>query len=208
MAIRAVFFDVGGVLVRTVDPGPRRDWERRLGLEPGQLVRIVFDNPVALQSTIGQAVEADVWREVGRTLNLAEPQLAELREDFFAGDRWDEDLLVFIRKLRSRIRTGVISNCWLGTQRVMAKWVNPETFDAIVFSGVEKCGKPDEKIYRLALSRLGLAPEEAMFFDDFQENVDGASRIGMQAVLFEGPHPAIEKIRKIFMHTRPLDNGK
>lgn len=204
MAICAVFFDVGGVLLRTVNPEPRREWERRLGLESGQLVRLVFDNPVALQSTVGQAVEADVWREVGRTLNLAEPQLAELREDFFAGDRWDEDLLVFIRKLRSRIRTGVISNCWLGSQRAMAKWVNPETFDAIVFSGVEKCRKPDEKIYRLALSRLGLAPEEAMFFDDFQENVDGANRIGMQAVLFEGPHPAIEKIRKIFMHTRSL----
>jgi hypothetical protein len=26
----------------------------------------------------------------------------------------------------------------------------------------------------------------------------------MQAFLFEGPHPAIEKIRKIFMSTSPL----
>jgi HAD superfamily hydrolase (TIGR01509 family) len=86
----------------------------------------------------------------------------------------------------------------------MAKWVNPASFDAIVFSGVEKCRKPDEKIYRLALSRLGVSPGEAMFFDDVQENVDGANRIGMQGVLFEGAHPAIEKIRKIFMHTRPL----
>jgi HAD superfamily hydrolase (TIGR01509 family) len=187
-----------------MDPGPRREWEQRLGLEPGQLVRIVFDNPVALQSTVGQATEADVWREVGRILKLNGPQLVELREDFFAGDRWDEDLLVFIRKLRTRIRTGVISNGWQGAQRVMTKWVNPETFDAIVFSGVEQCRKPDEKIYRLALARLGLAPQEAMFFDDFQENVDGAHRIGIQAVLFEGPHPAIEKIRKIFMSTSPL----
>ena len=72
------------------------------------------------------------------------------------------------------------------------------------FSGEEECRKPDEKIYRLALSRLGVSPAEAMFFDDFQENVDGANRIGMQAVLFEGPHQAIEKIRKIFMHPRPL----
>jgi len=204
MAIRAVYFDVGGVLLRTVNPEPRREWERRLGLEPGQLPRIVFENPVALQSTVGQAGEADVWREVGRMLKLSDRQLVELREDFFAGDRWDEDLLAFIRKLRSRIRTGVISNGWLGAQRALAKWVNPGYFDAIVFSGVEQCAKPDEKIYRLALSRLGMAPEEAMFFDDFPENVRGANRIGMQAYLFEGPHPAIEKIRKIFMSTSPL----
>lgn len=204
MAIRAVFFDIGGVLLRTVDPEPRRQWERRLGLEPGRLARVVFDNPVALQATLGNATDSDVWQEVGRSLNLSKRQLMELREDFFAGDQWDEDLLAFIRKLRSRIRTGVISNWWLGLQRTTVRWVNPQTFDAAVFSGAEKCRKPEEKIYRLALSRLHLAPPEAMFFDDFQENVDGANRIGMEGVLFTGPHPAIEKIRKIFMHTRPL----
>jgi HAD superfamily hydrolase (TIGR01509 family) len=204
MAIRAVYFDIGGVLVRTENPEPRREWERRLGLEPGALARMVFDNPVAVRSTQGQAREADVWREVGKALNLPERQLAELREDFFAGDRWDEDLLAFIRTLRTRIRTGVISNMWLGTERSLAKWINDRTFDAILFSGVEGCAKPDTAIYRRALDRLGVAPEEAMFFDDFAENVDGARRIGMQAVLFEGAHPAIEKIRKIFMNTRPL----
>jgi epoxide hydrolase-like predicted phosphatase len=204
MAVRAVFFDVGGVLLRTVNPEPRRQWERRLGLEPGQLVRAVFDNPVAQLATVGGADEDDVWEEVGRSLRLSKPQLMELREDFFAGDCWDEDLLAFIRKLRSRIRTGVISNWWKGLQRSTSRWITPETFDVTVLSGVEKCRKPDEKIYRLALSRLGLAPPEAMFFDDFPENIEGASRIGMQAVLFEGSHPAIEKIRKIFMNTSPL----
>jgi epoxide hydrolase-like predicted phosphatase len=204
MAIRAVFFDIGGVLLRTVDPGPRRQWEQRLGLEPGRLVRLVFENPVAQKSTIGQATEAEVWQEVGRSLNLTLPQVAELREDFFAGDRWDEDLLAFIHKLRSRIRTGVISNSWLGTRRAMAKWITPETFDAMVFSAEEKCRKPEEKIYRIALDRLGLAPEEAMFFDDFQENVDAARRIGIEAVLFQGAHPTIQKLRKIFLSTSPL----
>ncbi|MBN2084835.1 MAG: HAD family phosphatase [Anaerolineales bacterium] len=204
MAIRAVYFDIGGVILRTENPEPRREWERRLGLQSGQLVKIVFDNPVAQQSTAGEATESDVWREVGRSLNLSRQQLMELREDFFAGDQWDENLLAFIRKLRTRIRTGVISNGWLGAQAAMTKRINAATFDTIVFSGVEKCRKPDEKIYRLALARLGVSPGEAMFFDDFQENVDGANRIGMQAVLFEGPHQAIEMIRKIFMHTRPL----
>jgi epoxide hydrolase-like predicted phosphatase len=204
MAIRAVFFDVGGVILRTEDPEPRREWERRLGLPPGQLVRVVFENPVALQSTMGQATENEVWQEVGRSLHLDPRQLMELREDFFSGDRWDENLLAFIRKLRSRIRTGVLSNGWLGAQAAMSKWINSVNFDAIVFSGVEKCRKPEEKIYRLALSRLGLSPSEAMFFDDTQANVDGANRIGMHGVLFESPHSTIEMIRKVFMITKPL----
>jgi epoxide hydrolase-like predicted phosphatase len=204
MAIRAVYFDIGGVLLRTEDPLPRRQWEERLGLEPGRLPRLVFENPVAQRSTVGAASESEVWQEVGRALNLPLQQVAELREDFFAGDRWDADLLAFIQKLRTRIRTGVISNSWLGSRRVMAKWVNPETFDALVFSAEEKCRKPDEKIYRIALDRLKLAPDEAMFYDDFPENVEAARQIGIQAAVFPGAHATIETLRRIFLTTHPL----
>lgn len=37
MGIRALLFDLGGVLLRTQDHGPREAWERRLGLQPGEL---------------------------------------------------------------------------------------------------------------------------------------------------------------------------
>jgi FMN phosphatase YigB (HAD superfamily) len=198
MAVRAVYFDIGGVLLRTEDPLPRREWERHLGLEAGRLAKLVFENPTAQRSTIGGAAESDVWREVGRSLNLSPQQLAELREDFFAGDRWDTDLLALIRGLRPGIRTGVISNTWLGARDVMAQWINPATFDTVVFSAEEKCRKPEEKIYRIALGRLGLAPEEAMFFDDFPENVEAARRIGIQASVFPGSQPTIEMLRKLF----------
>jgi glucose-1-phosphatase len=198
MAVRAIFFDIGGVLLRTEDPLPRREWEQRLGLEPGELAKLVFENPAARRSTIGGAPESEVWQEVGRSLNLSPRQLAELREDFFGGDRWDTDLLALIRGLRPRILTGVISNTWLGSRDVMAKWVKPETFDTIVFSAEEKCRKPEEKIYRIALGRLGLAPEEAMFFDDFPENVEAARRIGIQASVFPGSQPTIEMLRNLF----------
>jgi FMN phosphatase YigB (HAD superfamily) len=201
MAVRAVYFDIGGVLLRTEDPLPRREWERRLGLEAGRLAKLVFENPAAQRSTIGGAAESEVWQEVGRGLNLSAQQLAELREDFFAGDRWDTDLLALIRSLRPGIRTGVISNTWMGARGVMAQWINPATFDTVVFSAEEKCRKPEEKIYRIALGRLGLAPEEAMFFDDFPENVEAARRIGIQASVFPGSQPTIEMLRKLFPGT-------
>ena len=197
MAVRAVYFDIGGVLLRTEDPLPRREWERRLGLEAGRLAKLVFENPTAQRSTIGGAAESEVWQEVGRSLNLSPQHLNELREDFFAGDRWDTDLLALIRGLRPEIRTGVISNTWLGARDVMARWINPATFDTVVFSAEEKYRKPEEKIYRIALGRLGLAPEEAMFFDDFPENVEAARRIGIQASVFPGSQPTIEMLRKL-----------
>jgi 2-haloacid dehalogenase len=57
-------------------------------------------------------------------------------------------------------------------------------FRAIVVSGQEKMLKPDPAIYFLALGRFGLNPEEALFIDDREINVDGARAVGMHAHLF------------------------
>lgn len=65
MTIRAVIFDIGGVLFRFQDVSQRRRWEMRLGLSEGQLVETVFNNPVARRATVGDATTEEVWVEVG-----------------------------------------------------------------------------------------------------------------------------------------------
>jgi 2-haloacid dehalogenase len=57
-------------------------------------------------------------------------------------------------------------------------------FRDIVVSGREKMLKPDPAIYYLALDRFELRPEEALFIDDREINVEGARAVGMQAHLF------------------------
>ena len=59
-----------------------------------------------------------------------------------------------------------------------------DRFRDIVVSGAEKLVKPDVEIYHLALQRFGLAPGEALFVDDRQDNVDAAAAVGMHSVLF------------------------
>ena len=52
---KALVFDFGGVLMRTVDLSMRRRWEVRLGLPEWGLAKLVFDNPVAREATVGAA---------------------------------------------------------------------------------------------------------------------------------------------------------
>ena len=40
--IRAIIFDYGGVLMRTVNPVPRRELEQRLGLSSGEVDKVVL----------------------------------------------------------------------------------------------------------------------------------------------------------------------
>ena len=195
--IRAVYFDAGGVLVRTEDPTQRRKWEQRLGLPVKKLAEIVFENPVSGLATVGRATTDDVWAEVGRELNLAPDALAQLRADFFRGDAFDVDLLAFIRSLRPRVKTGIISNAWPDALDVNFRVLNATTFDALIFSAAEGVMKPGAEIYRRALARLGVAAAEAVFVDDVQANVDAARALGMQGVLFTGPAQARRDVLRL-----------
>ena len=94
-----------------------------------------------------------------------------------------------IDELRRRgFRIGLITIC---SDEVPSLW--PETrfhglFDAEVFSCSVGLRKPDPRIYRLALDELGVPPEEALFVGDGDnDELAGAERVGMTAVLLERP---------------------
>jgi epoxide hydrolase-like predicted phosphatase len=59
-----------------------------------------------------------------------------------------------------------------------------DCFDVFVTSAEIGVMKPDPHIYQVALHRLGLSPPEAIFVDDFVENIEAARRLGMGAVHF------------------------
>ena len=94
-----------------------------------------------------------------------------------------------ITELRTRgFRTGLITIC---SDDVPALW--PETpfhglFDAEVFSCSVGLRKPDPRIYLLVCEQLGVEPREAVFVGDGEnDELAGAERVGMTAILLERP---------------------
>ena len=59
-----------------------------------------------------------------------------------------------------------------------------EIFEGGVYSYQENVLKPDKRIYEIIVNRYHLNPEETLFFDDRQRNVDAACEIGIKGVLF------------------------
>ena len=127
MAIRAVIFDVGGVLVRDSEPAPRhRAWERRLGLERGTLGDALFGTPVGARAMVGQASLQEIWRDFGQRYGLKPAELDALAKEFWLDSVWDVELLDYARSLRPRFKTGVISDAWLETRQAIADHVGPD----------------------------------------------------------------------------------
>jgi epoxide hydrolase-like predicted phosphatase len=189
--IKGVVFDVGGVLLRTHDQSGRRTWETRLGLKAGSLAGLVFDSKLGRKAQLGQASLEEVWTWVADHLGLSPEELAALKRDFWAGDRLDRELCDYIWGLRSRYRTGMLSNNWARDGRAMAQELGiANCFDIFVTSAEVGVMKPDPRIYYVALERLGVSPPQAIFVDDFIENVDAARQLGMQGIHFADPERA------------------
>ena len=56
-------------------------------------------------------------------------------------------------------------------------------FDGIVTSYEAKSIKPDAKIFHTVVEKLGIKPEETLFLDDSQKNLDAAAELGFQTLL-------------------------
>lgn len=62
-------------------------------------------------------------------------------------------------------------------------------FDEEIISCEVGLVKPEREIYELLLTRYGLRPEETIFIDDRQENVDAAAELGITPFLFDRRNP-------------------
>ena len=197
MMIKAVFFDMGGVIVRTEFQAPREHLAERLGVEYNELVKLVFESETARKVSIGLLSEEEQWAAVIRKLNLPESEIQAIRTEFFGGDVVDLELLDFIRSLRKKFKVGLISNATLGLRPWIISKKFEDVFDAMIISAEVGVEKPDARIYQMALEKLGVAARESVFLDDFLENVKGAQAVGMQAIHFVQPQQALKELNQL-----------
>lgn len=182
--IKAVIWDVGGVLVRTHDLSARRAWEQRLGLPVGGADEVVFAGRMGTQAQLGLITDEEHWQWVGEQLALGD-DMPQFRSDFWIADVLDQSLVALIRQLRPAYQTAIISNATDGLRGALEnKHHIADDFDVIVCSAEEHILKPAPEIYRRTLERLGRQPSECVFIDDAPANIAGAEFVGLKTILF------------------------
>lgn len=196
--IKAVIFDVGGVLVRTEDRAPRQALETRLGLQPGEAEYLVYNSEMGQKAQRGEITAAELWRWIQARFGFNDREVEQFRQEFWGGDRLNEPLLGLVRSLRPRYQTAIISNAMDDLLPTLtAVYPMADAFDLIVGSAYERVMKPAPEIFLRTLARLGRQPAEALFIDDFAHNVNGARAIGMAAIHYT---PALDVTAALAEH--------
>ena len=198
MSIRAVFFDLGGVILRTEYQAPRQHLAERLGMEYEDLVRLVFESETSRKASIGTLTADEHWAALMVRLKRPASEAQKIRDEFFGGDVLDHELIQLIRSLRGQsYKTGLISNAWNDLRQYIARQKFDDCFDSITTSADVGVVKPEARIYQVALDQLQIRANEAVFVDDFQVNIEGCEKVGMQGILFEDPDEVKQKLKAL-----------
>lgn len=197
LPVRAVAFDIGGVL--EVPAGRDLDgrWERRLGLRRGEFFGRLRRSGLGRDANLGRISEAEFASALGRLYGLDRPATEELLAelwDWYVGEL-NTTMAAYFQRLRPRYRTAILSNAAEGGRREEERRYRFASMaDVLVYSYEVGIEKPDQRIYEITCQRLGVRPSEVVFLDDLEVNVVAARRLGMRAVLFQSTAQAITDV--------------
>ncbi len=136
------------------------------------------------------------------TLEAARDQIMALgRDQGLEVDIWDvfaamaenggglrSELVDYVRTIRTAgLTTGIITNNVVEfREHWRAMMPLDELFDVVVDSCEVGVRKPNPAIFSTALELVGVAPEHAVFLDDFEGNVVAAQALGIRSILVDG----------------------
>jgi putative hydrolase of the HAD superfamily len=206
VSLRGAIFDYGGVMTESV-------FRRRRDADPEIVsllaffindLRSVYHLPTSTHDLhlleTGKLSEAEFFRRLcARHEEAGGPHIdpEHARKLVFA-ERAEASMAMVdtVRQLRGAgYRTALLTNNareWEPMWRSMIPV--DELFDVVVDSSVVGLRKPDPAIYELTCARLELRPDECIFVDDLQCNVDAAAELGMEVLHCTDPTAASELV--------------
>ena len=187
MALTTVIFDLGGVLVWT-------HWDRvtvpladMSGLTPDRVTEEI-EKEVGYAFMLGKVDRAEFYRRVtGRLrLNLDRDTFFALWNSIIAPN---EEINGLVERLKNRYRLVLASNTdVLHYTRSIKVQEAMRLFDHALLSYELGLCKPDPAFFHSGLEKLAIHPEECLFIDDREENVEAAKTIGITGIRFVSTH--------------------
>ena len=196
--IKNIIFDVGKVLVE-YDPD-------------GMMKKLGFDEETL--QTVNQAVfQNELWNESDR--GVLSPE--ELLEAFIANNpAYEKEIrqvidavgdtislmpytVEWVKGLKERgYHLYILSNYAEYTyEKTSHKMEFLPYMDGVVFSYRCKLIKPEKEIYEYICETYGLKPEESVFLDDREDNVQAARNMGMNGIEFENYAQGSETLEQL-----------
>ncbi|MFK7964921.1 MAG: HAD-IA family hydrolase [Burkholderiaceae bacterium] len=184
-----IIFDLGGVIIDIDFSRVFQHWARLTGQDAQQIQQRFAVDDAYRQHERGELTTTqylDYQRDL-HNLSLSDEQMLAGWNAIFGPEI--PGVRALIQQAASIAPCVVFSNTNAGHQAYWAP-VLTETlnlFEHVFVSNELGLRKPDADAFLAVCNPMDVAPEQSLFFDDTQENLDGADALGISAVKVSSP---------------------
>lgn len=200
LPIKAVFFDLGNVLVFHDDPILFHRMSGWGGADPA----IIRERMLGLWDEINRGVIAgDELRQkvccaAGADIPMEPAEFTELWNCHF---RVNEALLPMIESLCGQVKVFLTSNTnQTHFQYLLPKLPILKRFTGLVLSYEQGVAKPDPAFFKRALAKSQIPAENTAFFDDIPQFVEAATKLGIVGRVFMDVSHFQSQIAELGLH--------
>lgn len=206
--IEAVIFDIGGVLEINKDvlkssktlhknAGVHIDIAKKFKISLDQYFDLI--DSIYVKSVEGRTSKKEVLevlsKNFGQTKKKIEKTYYKLYKKYF---KENKQLFKQAFRLKKRgYKIAILSDQWHLSKDALMPQKYMKKFDEVVISCDDKMRKPNIKIYKLILKRLGLKAKETVFIDNQKWNIKPAKKLGMNTILFKDDKQVFKQLEKI-----------
>lgn len=201
--IRAIFFDFGGVLLKTFDGVDHDAIEAEFGLEAKALRKAAYRDSRWADYQVGACSHEEWTDSIREALLRIDGRADAIMNAFLESPRtFNQEMLSLVKRMHGRYTLGIISNTIPGMEeRLRERFELLDLFDVRVGSGDLGIAKPDAGIFLHATKLAGVEPEQSVFTDDRADFAEAARGLGMHGFPFTGYERFAEDLRSIGVDT-------
>ncbi len=193
--IKAIIFDIGGVIFDEANSFQYSDLAKDLDIEPEKFIQ-VKDRHLEI-AKIGKITGEEFMGKVAKDLSLDRNYVLKKWSERYKTKVIDGKMIKLVKKLKKSYSVIALSNTNELHAKINYKRGVYSSFDKVFLSNEIKLAKPDKKIYLHVLKKLKLKPGECIFIDDKKENVNVAEELGINGVVFKDYKDLLKTLKKL-----------
>ena len=196
--IKAIIFDMGGVLLLNDINAVYERLAENLNIEPKLLLDLIRQNRSKFMSgKYSTEGFAKLIKDRFKLENDVAEIINEWKESFEQLMKLNDELFNLINRLKQNYKIAMLTDAPQLHSIINKKKRLYESFDPCVISCEVGLVKPAREIYELILKELRCEPSECLFVDDSAFNIETAKEIGFRTILFRDNKQFLEELNKL-----------
>ena len=194
--IKAIIFDIGGVLTYGRMESIYRELSKTFGIEENKLKE--FRDKHINKLMTGHMKVEEFLLELKKDFKIKGDVISQYIKIFrdIIPKNANEEVINLVKKLKGKYKLGVISNTMELHEKINRQYGMFLDFDDVVLSSDVGIAKPDKRIYDLALKRIGLKASQCIFIDDRKDNLKTPRNMGFKVIHFTDYKQLIKDLKK------------